>query len=282
LKKIKNVQINDYHSNINYRYGIFQNWKKVLKKKKAGRSAKSSRFSNSNVNLNSMIKHNEEYYDNYDYAYEQDDIIEQTLALSSVSRQPDPAETNKTALITWPELAQDVSKWVVYDLLLPDDIDNVPLDLAAKVGAMSGMLGNIVFFVCNRNNENKKSFESVVDNGDEGKGSELTGVVSLIKSNVTSFHSNNGYDITTNRTYLNTIYPVSQEQIMNVSDSNVSSNNIIVTEAQERNRKIVIDFLKSGLEGAALFASYEGSIQLLDSTTQANQDLNSFFSNKWF
>ncbi len=48
-------------------------------------------------------------------------------------------------LISVPEIMKDVSKWVAYDAILPAEYaQNVPIVIAAEVGALSGLIGFII------------------------------------------------------------------------------------------------------------------------------------------
>ena len=74
------------------------------------------------------------------------------------------------SLITIPEITNDVSKWVFYDLLLPDSATapNVKVSEVALYGGISGLIGNAFYEVLKLNQFNQSSVNRFVKAGIEG------------------------------------------------------------------------------------------------------------------
>jgi hypothetical protein len=65
-------------------------------------------------------------------------LLRQEVSLPKVDSAVSP-------LISVPEIMKDVSKWVAYDAILPAEYSqNVPIVIAAEVGALSGLIGFII------------------------------------------------------------------------------------------------------------------------------------------
>lgn len=65
---------------------------------------------------------------------------------ASINEVSNASSNGFTSFLSLPELVQDVTKWVTYDLILPDTFsDHVPLLQAAKYGALSGLAAHAVY-----------------------------------------------------------------------------------------------------------------------------------------
>ena len=125
------------------------------------------------------------------------------------------AMRDKTPLISLPEIAQDVSKWVSYNSLLPS-AERMNYLVVAEYGLLAGLIG-CFFFEVTKSKEDKKSV-----------------------------------DIVNNHINEETIYDkFNGEMSITLDDKSGTSG-------------LLSRFLNAGLEGAALFVAYEGSLQLLD------------------
>lgn len=77
------------------------------------------------------------------------DISQQPFLEFEVEYKDDTEETTKVEspknkLVSWQEICQDVSKWVVYDLLIPTADDGVAISDALKCGLVSGLTGQTI------------------------------------------------------------------------------------------------------------------------------------------
>jgi len=81
-----------------------------------------------------------------------------------------PRKPSLLSLITIPELAMDVSKWVAYDLLSPDSTTQPTLQVleVAKYGILSGVVGNAFFEVLKGNQFNESTIARFAKSGLEG------------------------------------------------------------------------------------------------------------------
>jgi hypothetical protein len=128
------------------------------------------------------------------------------LSVWGTNMRPTPISntSSNVTFLTWQEILQDVTKWVTYDLLLPDDPEDAVLG-AAEYGAVSGLFGNLVYEILPK----------------KGK-------------------------------------------IMTPKD-------------------VTIRFVRAALEGAALFSSYEESVELFqDNKLALPPEVVAFFKKKWF
>lgn len=84
------------------------------------------------------------------------DPLNKFVPIKSAFPRNAKSTTSFASLITLPEVMMDVSKWVAYDLLLPDSAKKPVVNLfeISKSGALAGILGNFVFEVLKKNNVN--------------------------------------------------------------------------------------------------------------------------------
>eukprot|EP01036_Dinobryon_divergens_P034480 gene34480-44554_t len=166
--------------------------------------------------------------------------------ISIATTQQQPASSSLT--ISFAEVIQDVTKWVAYDLLLPADItDQVPFLVALQYGALSGLAGNAVF--------------------------------ELLKANAAEEEEE-------------------EEEAAHIHHQDDDDDNMVYTTLTENNnntkkkdkfqrvfrsfRKISVRFLRAGLEGGALFASYEGTVNFFDNSNKSlPPEVQAFFTTKF-
>ena len=158
-----------------------------------------------------------------------DKVISKTSVLTAIltSTANTTVTTSKEkskSIISLPEIAQDVAKWVSYNTLLPFD-QRMNYAVVADYGLLAGMVGCLLYEVTSHNEEGK---------------------VDLNKSNDRAHR-----DIQPRGAEYDGIWSISKEEIYS----------------------IVSRFVKAGLEGAALFVAYEGSLQLLDINSDIRQML---------
>jgi hypothetical protein len=83
------------------------------------------------------IKREEYKFESYDFAVEVGD------------QNNEEFDVKHESVISIPEIVQDVTKWVAYDLLLPStDSISVPIVDAVQYGSLSGLAGAIVYELC--------------------------------------------------------------------------------------------------------------------------------------
>ena len=168
------------------------------------------------------------------------------FSFNASTATPQPASLSPSLTISLAEVIQDVTKWVAYDLLLPSDMsDQVPFLVAMQYGAFSGLAGNAVF-------ERLKATTAA----EEEEGAATAGPVD------THYH---------------------------LSSSSSSNNTYTDTETDKEKfqrsvrsfRKISARFMRAGLEGGALFASYEGTVNFFDSNKSLPPAVQAFFTTKF-
>ena len=116
-------------------------------------------------------------------------------------------ESQSSFVIPLPEIIQDVTKWVAYDLFLRMEVDDqVPFLVALKYGTLSGLAGNAIF--------------------------------ELLKGKDVNSDSDEDWQ------YYSRDRPIIRSL-----------------------RSVAVRFLRAGLEGAALFASYEGTINFFENNS---------------
>ena len=131
---------------------------------------------------------------------------------------------DKTPLLSLPEIAQDVSKWVSYNSLLPST-ERMNYPVVAEYGLLAGLIG-CFFFEVTKSKEDKKSVEIVNNHVNE-----------------------------------DTIYDKFTGELSSTLNNKSGTSGLLSR------------FLNAGLEGAALFVAYEGSLQLLDVNYDVRQVL---------
>ena len=172
------------------------------------------------------------------------------LESSSASPQPASPSPSPSLTISLAEVIQDVTKWVAYDLLLPSDMsDQVPFLVAMQYGALSGLAGNAVFELL-----------KATTAAEEEEGAATAGPV-------------------------DTHYHLSSSSSSSSSSNNTYTDTETDKEKFQRSvrsfRKISARFMRAGLEGGALFASYEGTVNFFDSNKSLPPAVQAFFTTKF-
>ena len=166
---------------------------------------------------------------------------------STASPQPASLSPSPSLTISLAEVIQDVTKWVAYDLLLPSDMsDQVPFLVAMQYGALSGLAGNAVFELL-----------KATTAAEEEEGAATAGPVD------THYHLKSSSS-SSNNTYTDT--KTDKEKFQ---------------RSVRSFRKISARFMRAGLEGGALFASYEGTVNFFDSNKSLPPAVQAFFTTKF-
>jgi len=161
-----------------------------------------------------------------------------------------PSLSTTISTISIAEIIQDVTKWVTYDLILPSDLDNqVPIIEALLFGALSGLAGNAVFELFKLANSKKHD----------------------ILSNMFSI----GIDDLDAREPVKSIL----EDIRNGRDRFESSSRKKWIKFGSYGT-VLVRFLRAGLEGGALFASYEATINFFENNALP-PDIKALFMKKF-
>jgi hypothetical protein len=155
------------------------------------------------------------------------------------------ATTQQPASISLAEVIQDVTKWVAYDPLLPADItDQVPFLVALQYGALSGLAGNAVFELLKANAGDKEPTHIHHRDDDDNDNDDNTSMTETKKKKKEE-----------------------EDEFQRVFRSF---------------RKISVRFLRAGLEGGALFASYEGTVNFFDNSNKSlPPEVQAFFTTKF-
>lgn len=166
---------------------------------------------------------------------------------STATPQPASLSRSPSLTISLAEVIQDVTKWVAYDLLLPSDMsDQVPFLVAMQYGALSGLAGNAVFELL-----------KATTAAEEEEGAATAGPVD------THYHLKSSSS-SSNNTYTDT--ETDKEKFQ---------------RSVRSFRKISARFMRAGLEGGALFASYEGTVNFFDSNKSLPPAVQAFFTTKF-
>ena len=168
--------------------------------------------------------------------------------ISIATTQQQPASSSLT--ISLAEVIQDVTKWVAYDLLLPADItDQVPFLVALQYGALSGLAGNAVFELLKANAAEEEEEEEAAH----------------------IHHQDDDDD--------NILYTTLTENYNSMKEKKKKDE---FQRVFRYFRKISVRFLRAGLEGGALFASYEGTVNFFDNSNKSlPPEVQAFFTTKF-
>ena len=126
---------------------------------------------------------------------------------------------DKTSLISFPEIAQDVAKWVSYNLLLPAD-ERLNYLRVGEYGLLAGVIGCFFFEITKSKQKEKKILNGSNDD------------VNKVDKDIEPIESDDKVE------------------------EDIENNSAFIS--------LFSRFMNAGLEGAALFVAYEGSLQLLD------------------